>query len=276
MRRFLISILIVATCASANLRAQEGEPSLGDVAREARKAKLDENPSSNGQKVIDNDNFAAVLDEADAARITGKPVFSIDPSGNAFRMTSPDGTCSLSFDAKATALITPSFVSTDLPQDELPKLEGHAVIHDDVVEISVHNGTPWEVREVVIGITVLQKPLKFDTDLAEAKTVSDPSWTGKLPDSTVIYHLRGSATANATATFTAVLGADSNIFSGNADWHWALVSARGLPPSGPVNLQSAASPAAAPIQSGSATLPASPVTPGGLPDSTRSASEPSR
>ena len=232
LRILLIAAFMVAVYAPRPLRAQEDEPSLGEVAREARKAKAPESAAGPGQKVIDNDNFASALDEAEAARITGKPVFSIDPSGNAFRMTSPDGTCSLSFDAKATALISSSFVSTDLPQDELPKLEGHAVIHDDVVEISVHNGTPWELREVVIGITVLQRPLQVDLNVnaGEAKNVSDPSWTGKLPDSTAIYHLRGSASPDSTATFTAILGADSNIFSGNADWHWAVVSARGMPP----------------------------------------------
>ena len=231
-RILFIAALILALYVPAHLRAQEDEPSLGEVAREARKAKVPESPSSSGQKVIDNDNFASTLDAAEAARITGKPVFSIDPSRNAFRMTSPDGTCSLSFDAKATALISSSFVSTDLPQDELPKLEGQAVIHDDMVEISVHNGTPWELREVVVGITVLQKPVHAEIDLSagEAKAVSDPSWTGKPPDSTAIYHLRGSAAADATATFTAILGSESNIFSGNADWHWAVVSARGVPP----------------------------------------------
>lgn len=243
-RSLCIAALIAALCAPAILRAQEDQPSLGEMAREARRAKSPESPSSSGQKVIDNDNFAAVLDEAAAARITGKPVFSIDPSGNAFRMTSPDGTCSLSFDAKATALISSSFVSTDLPQDELPKLEGHALMHDNVIEVSMHNGTPWELREVVIGITILQRPLQLDVNAAELKMVSDPSWAGKLPDSTAIYHLRGSATPNSTATFTAVLG-DSSVLSGNLDWHWALVSARGLPPpSSPTSLDAPGPPAA--------------------------------
>ncbi len=227
-----MAALVAVISAPAILRAQEDQPpSLGEVAREARKAKTSDTSASTGQKVIDNDNFSAVLDEAEAARLTGKPVFSIDPSGSAFRMTSPDGTCSLSFDAKATALISSSFVSSDLPQDELPKLEGHALMHDDIVEISVHNGTPWELRELVIGITVLQRSLQIDASAAEPKMVSDPTWTGKLPDSTVIYHLRGSVSANSNGTLRAVLGADSNIsISGNADWHWALVSARGIPP----------------------------------------------
>ncbi len=229
-----IFVLLLALCLPAFVCAQEDQPpSLGEVAREARKVKPPENPSGNDQKVIDNDNFAAVLDEAEAARLTGKPVFSIDPAGSAFRMTSPDGTCSLSFDAKATALISSSFVSSDLPQDELPKLEGHALIHDDVVEISVHNGTRWELRELVIGLTVLQfqSAVQIDASSAEPKIVSDPTWTGKRPDSTAIYHLRGSVSANSNGTLTAILGADSNVsISGSADWHWALVSARGIPP----------------------------------------------
>jgi hypothetical protein len=239
-----LSFLLLALCLPAFVSAQDDEPSLGEMAREARKMKASESSSSSRQKVIDNDNFAAVLDEAEAARITGKPVFSIDPSGNAFRMTSPDGTCSLSFDAKATVLISSSFVSTDLPQDELPKLEGHALIHDDVMEITVRNGTPWELRELVIGITVLEKQVEAEVDIAGTKMVSDPSWTGKSPDSTAIYHLRGSAAPNSTATFTAVLG-DSNIFSGDLDWHWALVSARGLPPSSSPSSLSATEPPSA-------------------------------
>jgi hypothetical protein len=240
----ILSIAVLLVGVATGLYAQEEQSSLGDVAREARKAKTPEG-SSGGQRVIDNDNFASVLDEAEAAHLTGKPVFSIDPSGNAFRMTSPDGTCSLSFDAKATSLITSSFVSTDLPPYELPKVEGHATIHDGVIEVAVHNSSGWELREVVIGVTVLQRVVKPDVglDLSETSMVSEPTWTGKSPDSTAIYHLRGSAAANSTATFTAVLGQDSTIpFGENTDWHWALVSARGLPPASAPSLQTAVLP----------------------------------
>src|SRR5207247_3059095 len=116
-----IFVLLLALCLPAFVCAQEDQPpSLGEVAREARKVKPPATSSGSDQKVIDNDNFAAVLDEAEAARLTGKPVFSIDPAGSAFRMTSPDGTCSLSFDAKATALISSSFVSTNIPPDDQP------------------------------------------------------------------------------------------------------------------------------------------------------------
>ena len=253
-------LLLIALSLPLSVLAQDAEPSLGEVAREARQAKAPETANSS-QKVIDNDNFSAVLDQAEAARVTGKPVFSIDPSGNAFRMTSPDGTCSLSFDAKATSLISSSFVSSDLPQDDLVKLEGHAVIHDDVLEVSVHNGSPWEVRELVIGVTVLQRLFKEETDLADAKMATDPSWTGKTPDSTSILHLRGSVAADQSGTFTAVLSSDSTIsLSSNADWHWALVSARGIPPASAPSTQSAAVSSAPVAADSSAQPPASPTS----------------
>src|SRR5207237_1476950 len=113
-------------------------------------------PSSGDQKVSDNDNLAIMMDKAESARLNGKPVFSIDPSGTSFRMTSPDGTCSLSFDAKATALISTPYVASELPQDELLKLEGPAEIHDGILEVSLHNGSQWELKELVVGITVPQ------------------------------------------------------------------------------------------------------------------------
>jgi len=234
-------LVLIAIALPLSVRAQDGEPSLGDVARDARRAKVGEG-SSSGQKIIDNDNFSAVLDQAEAARMTGKPVFSIESSGNAFRMTSPDGTCSLSFDARATSLISSSFVSSDLPQDDLAKLEGHALIHDDVLEVSVRNGSPWELRELVIGVTVLQKTVKDETEMAETQMATDPSWTGKSPDSTAIMHLRGSVAASATGTFTAVLGGDMNLaVNPNTEWRWALVSARGIPPATSAPPQSLAS-----------------------------------
>jgi hypothetical protein len=230
MVRFL-SILLLSMTISWPVLAQDEAPSLGEVARKARESKTSESAGTGSQKVIDNDNFSAVLDQAEAARMTGKPVFSIDPAGNAFRMTSPDGTCSLSFDAKATSLISSSFVSSDLPQDDLVKLESHALIHDDILEVSVHNGSPWELRELVIGVTVLQKTLKDFTEAADTQMATDPSWIGKSPDSTAIMHLRGSVAAGASGTFTAVLGGDMNLsINPSTDWRWAVVSARGIPP----------------------------------------------
>src|SRR5215831_14509488 len=118
--------------------AQDGEVPLGDLARSYRKIVTDPRP------VIDNDNLPAVMDKAEAERLNSKPVFSIDPSGKTFRMSSPDGSCSLSFDAKAAPLITTRHSTSSLPFDQLDRLEGTASVHDGIIEVQVQNRTEWD------------------------------------------------------------------------------------------------------------------------------------
>ena len=209
-------------CLPAVLRAQEEEVSLGDAARAARKSK-----SPDEQRVIDNDNFAVMMNQAESERLNGKPVFSVDPSGKSFTMTSPDGTCSLSFDAKATALIATPYVASELPQDELFKLQGPATIHDDVLEISLHNGSGWELKEIVVGITELRNRPNPELHPTQLIPVTDPTTDEKLPDSTLLYHLKATAAPDSITVFRGNLLGD---FSDVKDWHWALVSARGIPP----------------------------------------------
>ena len=214
-------------CSPALLRAQQDEVSLGDVARAARKSKP---PQVEDQQVINNDNFAVMLSKAESERLNGKPVFSIDPSGKTFTMTSPDGTCSLSFDAKATALISTPYIASQLPQDELLKLEGPATIHDDVLEISLHNGTGWELKEIVVGITELRNQPSAELHPAKLIPSTDLAPAEKLPDSTLLYHLKATGAPDSITVFRGNLLGD---FSDVKDWHWALVSARGIPPASP-------------------------------------------
>ena len=234
MRRYFdIAAMLMLLCAMPRVYAQDAETPLGDLAREARKAKPAEPPSSADEKVIDNDNFAIMMDKAESARLNGKPVFSIDPSGKTFRMTSPDGTCSLSFDAKATALIATPYVASDLPQDELLKLDGPAAIHDDILEVSLHNRTAWELKEIVVGITVLQPQAANEYRPAKLEPARDSTAAEKLPDLTVLYHLKATAAPDSTTSFRANLGGG---LADVGDWHWAIVSARGVPPASPVTL----------------------------------------
>jgi hypothetical protein len=228
MSRLLkIAALAVLLCSPAMLRAQDDEVSLGDVARAARKSRP---ADADDQKVIDNENFSVMMDKAESERLNGKPVFSIDPSGKSFTMTSPDGTCSLSFDAKATALISNPYIASDLPQDELLKLEGPATIHDDVLEVSLHNGTGWELKEIVVGITELRSQPDAGLRPASLMSATDQVPAEKLPDSTLLYHLKATASPDSTTVFRANLLGD---FSDVKDWHWALVSARGIPTAAP-------------------------------------------
>lgn len=261
-RLFPIAGLALLLCVPAFLCAQDGDLPLGDVARAARKSKPADAPDDTQQKTIDNDNFAVMMDKAEAERLNGKPIFSIDPSGTAFTMTSPDGTCSLSFDAKATALISTPYIASDLPQDELLKLEGPATIHDDVLEVSLHNGTGWELKEIVVGITELRN--QPAASLLPASLMS-PDQSEKLPDSTLLYHLKATAGPDSTTIFRANLLGD---FSDVKDWHWALVSARGVPPAAPAPASQA--------QTTSVLAPATTGTPSALAQSSVAAPGPEK
>ena len=228
-RTVLIAVALLLLSLGVSAYAQDDDISLGDLARAARSAK-----TSSDQNVIDNDNLKIAMDQAESARLNGKPVFSIDPSGTSFRMTSPDGTCSLSFDAKATALISTTYVASELPQDELLKLEGPAEIHDGILEVSLHNGSQWELKEIVVGITV---PQNSTSPILKPALLGDANTSPKLPDLTMLYHLKATAPADTLTTFRGNLGGD---LDSTKDWRWSLVSARGVPPAAPGSVSTAA------------------------------------
>jgi hypothetical protein len=226
-RFFLIAIALFLLCAPAwmKMSAQEDDIPLGDLARELRNSKPPDQ-----SEVIDNDNFTLMMDKAESERLDGQPVFAISPSGRTFTAVSPDGICSLSFVAKFANRTPAAYIAGDLPQDELLKLEGPASIEDGSLQVSVHNGTQWEVKEIVVGVTVLQNQSGPEYRPAIMGPVPVPS--KKLPDLTVLYHLKGSGVPDSTATFRASLG---GTFSESKDWHWAIVGARGIPPAAPAS-----------------------------------------
>jgi len=199
---------------------QDAEVPLGDVARSYRKTVSDDRP------VIDNDNLPQLMTKAEIEHLGGKPVFSIDPSGKTFRISSPDGSCSLSFDAKATALISNPVTTSSLPFDELARLDGTASIHDGVIEVTLHNGTTWNLKEIVVGLTILNPHgalLRSANLLGPTEGLLVP----RVPDVTMLYHLKATDLPDGTIAFRGDLDQD---FGPTADWHWALVGARGIPP----------------------------------------------
>src|SRR5262249_30272913 len=137
----MLAVLMPAVC----VRAQDSQPSLGDLARSLRKKKEDAAPAPT---VIDNDNFSQVMDDAHIHRATKPSVFSFDNQGKPFKISSPDVTCSLSFSAQAPSLITDPFASRDLPASELAKLDGPAAINEGTLQVSVFNASDWSVREI--------------------------------------------------------------------------------------------------------------------------------
>jgi hypothetical protein len=246
----VIAFLVAGSCMTASAQ-QSDEIPLGDVARQLRAARQGELSTT----IIDNDNFDLLMDKAESERLEGQPVFAISPSGRTFTAVSPDGVCSLSFDAR-TEKKNSGFIATDLPQYELAKLDGPAAVQDGELEVSVHNGTSWELTQIEVGVTMLQArsgPPEYR--FATLAFVPDAT-PEKLPDTTILYHLTGRAEPGATTVFRTTVDA---ALGGDKEWHWGIVGARGIPPAAPTTaLQQPFSPAANPTASYSPPEPAQP------------------
>jgi hypothetical protein len=235
------------------LTAQDaGDTPLGDVARSFRKK-----PAAS-EVVVDNDNLSKVVSDAESRHVAGSsPVFSLDPAGKSFRVSSPDVTCSLSFSAssKTSALLNDPLMLDELPRGELAKLDGPATLDGDSLQVSMHNGTSWQLREVVIGLTIVKRPDPGSaaSNFGQARIVpavagapqQAPDSFQKQPDVTLLLKVKGSAAPSATAIFRTSL--NFALFP-DQDWHWAIVKAKGIPPQ--------TAPEATTTQPGSANPPA--------------------
>ncbi|MGA9510969.1 MAG: hypothetical protein WBV55_20275 [Candidatus Sulfotelmatobacter sp.] len=209
---------------------------LGDVARSFRKK------TAPSELVIDNDNFSNVLEDAERRRAAGTTmVFSLDPGDKNFHVSSPDVSCSLSFTAKTSALLADPVALDELPRSELAKLDGPATIDGDSLQVTMHNGSSWELREVVIGLTILRHPEAVEAGASYGKARIVPAAAGvstqpiqdssqKQPDVTVLLRVKGSAAPAATALFRTQL--NFALFP-DQEWHWAIVRAKGVPPPPP-------------------------------------------
>jgi hypothetical protein len=220
-----IIALLVALCAPALVHAQDDSVPLGDIARQMRKSRPPDQFD-----VIDNDNLDEFMDKAESERLDGQPIFAVSPHG-VFNAVSPDGACSLSFDGRIANRMSATYVATDLPQSELPKIEGPAEIHNGSLEVSVHNRTQWDLKEIVVGISLRQAQAAPPAyRFATMQSVSEMS-SEKRADPTVLYRLKGSVAADATSVFRADIGSEfSEGLSQAKDWHWLIVGARGVPP----------------------------------------------
>jgi hypothetical protein len=235
---------IFVGCAIAGLAlplaAQDAPTPLGDVARSLRKKKdqaqaqpaaQPATPPAPAPTVIDNDNFDKVLQDAESRHLTSNSfLYSFDDKGREFQVSAPDVTCSLSFNAHANSLLTRAYVQADLPEDEVRKLDGPAVINQDGLEISVTNGSQWRVEEITVGVTVVRRPSLSASStgprlLTAAEQIS--TVTEKQSDITNLYHLRAVAMPSTTVTYKAQL---SVIPASDQEWHWAIVQARGVAP----------------------------------------------
>lgn len=212
-------------------QSEDRGPSLGDIARALRAKKKAELP------VITNENFSHLPQlirqteqQALAAGLVPPPVA---------KHSEPEITCSLAFSAQSpSAPAANASIPQDLPTGVLAKLDGPAVISGDILQISIYNGSNWEVQEITVGITVVKRDNQVAALAVPAQLVpasdAGPAPMLKKPDETFLYHLKGSAPPSSTTAFKQALGLK---LGPNDEWHWAILQARGLPPATPAGAQ---------------------------------------
>jgi hypothetical protein len=232
-------LLLVALClllSPAALLAQDDEPSLGDLARNLRRNKAQQQVQQAQPQapapVIDDDNLAQAMEDVRRVKHAEKIVFSIDSSGKNFRLTSPDINCSLAFSGHASSLLVKPVLVEDLPRAELLKLDGPASIQDDTLQLEVLNGTEWELREITVGITLERKPGENAEVAAHARVVpaaenSTSVTVERRSDMTLLYHLKATAKPFSTTIFRENIGITP---SADEDWRWSIVEAKGIRP----------------------------------------------
>ncbi len=232
LRKLILTLLVLGVFLPTYGAAQSdgAEPSLGELARQYRKAKAAPQPAPTQEHaVIDNDNLHQVMDEVQNHKLDGKLLFSIDSEGKKFKVSSPDVTCDLSFSGSATSLLSDPYTPQDLPENDLAKLDGPATITGDNLQVSVHNGTSWNIKEITVGLTLVRAPEANTARRSGARLITAAETTTLLsekhPDSTVLYHLKGSAAPSSTTVFHETLG---NAPVQDQEWHWAIVQAKGI------------------------------------------------
>jgi hypothetical protein len=141
MRSRLSAVLTLSLCAllwPVAAAAQDDDVSLGDLARDVRKNKVQPQQE---RPIIDNENLEQAMEDVTKLKPNDRLVLSIDPGGKGFKVSSPDVTCSLSFNARVASLLIKPIIVEDLPVSDLIKLDGPASIQDDNLQLEVFNGT---------------------------------------------------------------------------------------------------------------------------------------
>jgi hypothetical protein len=235
-----IALAFCAFCLTSISEAQSEDAPvpLGDVARAMRKKKDEPAaqpkpaPQNAPQTVIDNDNLTQVMDEVQSHRLNGSSLlYSFDSSGKTFQVSAPDVTCSLSFNSNTASLLSRPYVPIDLPDDELRKLDGPAVLNDEGLQVSVFNGTEWKIEEITVGLTIVRhnNPVARMYGASHLVAASEETVIAdeKHADTTTIHHLHATALPATTVVFKAQLAVH---LSPDEEWHWAILQAKGVPP----------------------------------------------
>jgi len=221
-------MLALGICLSTVAAAQDDqEPSLVDLARSMKKAHQQPLP------VITNENLGQMpeLIKETEKRLSVEVVNPPVPSASPSAPQGPQVTCSLAFSAdNKPAQLDPNPIQLDLPSSELVKLDGPALISDDTVQLSIYNGTAWNLREITIGLTLVKHDNQSAANYAGAHIMPASANSGstlRRSDITLLYHLKGAAAPFSSAAFKEPLGINLNP---DQEWHWAILQARGIPP----------------------------------------------
>jgi hypothetical protein len=231
MKSWIPAVLALCVLWPLGAIAQDDQPSLGDLARNLRKNKA---PQQLEAPIIDNENLAQAMEDAKSRRPrpsdSDKLVLSIDAVAKTIKASSPDVTCSLSFNARAGALLIKPLLLETLPLPELLKLDGPASIQDENFQLEVFNGTDWDLREITVGLTLERKPGESAEMAARARVIPASQNTlaptvEKRSDVTLLYHLKASAKPFSTTTFKENIGITPGP---DEDWRWSIVEAKGI------------------------------------------------
>lgn len=225
-------LVVLAPGMAASAHGQSGDESLGDLARTLRKSQAPP------RTVIDNDNLSSVMEAGEDSRWgrTGLHFSLGQEAVQTVNASNPDVTCALSFSANRLDPLADALKPEKLPEIELAKLDGPAAVVDNHLQISMHNGTGWDIREITVGLTVVRRPVAAPTTDAPYETparlipaaVNNPEVpVERQSDVTVLYHLKGTAAPFSTTVFREALNIP---LASDQEWHWAIIQAKGIAP----------------------------------------------
>jgi hypothetical protein len=231
-----LTALLCTLFAPRALTAQEEAPSLGDIARDLRRYRaqqqmLQAQPAP-PSPIIDNDNLPQALEDVKRVKSAEKIVFFADASGKSVRFSSPDVSCSLAFSGRSVPWLVQPVLIEEMPMAELLMLDGPASIQDDTLQLEILNGTEWELHEVTVGITLERKAGQNAELAARARVIPAAENSGAVrverrSDMTLLFHLK----ANAKPFTSTILRENIGITpSADEDWHWSIVEAKGIRP----------------------------------------------
>ncbi len=261
--QFVAPILLVACAIPARPQADADAP-LGDVARNIRKAKVTTKPA---EVRVDNDNFANIMENSEARRMRAMAPqlgLVLGPTTLGTPFAAADVNCSLSFSAHGIRLadsLGPAplavaavkdaandgakdaardkdkskdvVLDNTIPIADLAKLEGPATVIGDSLQLSLYNGTSFQIEEITVGLTILRHPsqraaISEDARIIPASVpVSSVQIVAKRSDTLIVYHFKGNAAPNTRATFSQPLGIN---LGSDQEWHWAIIDAKGTTP----------------------------------------------